>query len=260
MWNFTNCSKISWPTSVIWDWNKLFLIFVPRNPNLPYLPFTLTKIWIPAPKRHSSWQLKLFHKISVLFAYYFKRNPENKRLISNLRRFFSGIINKTIWNFVNYSQISWGTSVIWVLNKLLIITKFSHSNDEDDSWKATWYVTSREDIGDFYIVVREIGKKPLIEQDVVYNERSFKVHPLEKSLSKYELCVLARDSIGNVKHFRDSQCQILNQKFSNSGSISLPLSAISLVFFSFLRIWKKFPTFIKCFEKREILTKGDNLH
>ncbi|XP_043466037.1 toll-like receptor 3 [Leptopilina heterotoma] len=109
-------------------------------------------------------------------------------------------------------------------------------NDEDDSWKATWYVTSREDIGDFYIVLREIGKKPLIEQDVVYSERSYKVHTLPKSMSKYELCILARDSIGNVKHFRDSQCQLLNQKFTSSGSSYLPLSAISLVFFTLLTV------------------------
>lgn len=120
--------------------------------------------------------------------------------------------------------------------KTVIRNKFAFSNDEDDSWKATWYVTSREDIGDFYIVLREIGKKPLIEQDVVYSERSYKVHTLPKSMSKYELCVLARDSIGNVKHFRDSQCQLLNQKFTSSGSSSLPLSAISLVLLTSLTL------------------------
>ncbi|XP_039306164.1 insulin-like growth factor-binding protein complex acid labile subunit isoform X2 [Solenopsis invicta] len=85
-------------------------------------------------------------------------------------------------------------------------------NTEDKSWKATWYVTSREDIGDFYVVVRESGSsKSMIEKDVVYSERSFRIHDLKESSTKFELCVLARDSEGNVKHYRNSQCQILNQ-------------------------------------------------
>ncbi|KZC08623.1 Chaoptin [Dufourea novaeangliae] len=87
-------------------------------------------------------------------------------------------------------------------------------NEDDKSWKATWYVTSREDIGDFYVVVRESGNsKSAIEKDLVYSERSFKIQDLQDSGSKYELCVLARDSEGNVKHFRSSQCQILTQIF-----------------------------------------------
>ncbi|EZA50723.1 Chaoptin [Ooceraea biroi] len=88
-------------------------------------------------------------------------------------------------------------------------------DNEDKSWKATWFVTSREDIGDFYIVVRESGGKSTMEKDVVYSERSFRIHDLKESSTKYELCVLARDSEGNVKHYRNSQCQILNQH--NSG-------------------------------------------
>ncbi|CAG5092043.1 Similar to atk: Protein artichoke (Drosophila melanogaster) [Cotesia congregata] len=57
------------------------------------------------------------------------------------------------------------------------------------------------------------GNKPLLEKDLVYKERSFKIKNLPESMNiKYELCVLARDSIGNVKHFRSSQCQILNKR------------------------------------------------
>ncbi|KAG8035697.1 hypothetical protein G9C98_001125 [Cotesia typhae] len=87
-------------------------------------------------------------------------------------------------------------------------------DEEDNSWKVTWYVTSRGDVGDFYLVVREVAaNKPLLEKDLVYKERSFKIKDLPESMNiKYELCVLARDSIGNVKHFRSSQCQILNNR------------------------------------------------
>lgn len=87
---------------------------------------------------------------------------------------------------------------------------FFSSDEEDKSWKATWYVTSREDIGDFYVVVRESGSgKSAIEKDLVYSERSFKIQDLRETGSRYELCVLARDSEGNVKHFRSSQCRTL---------------------------------------------------
>ena len=97
------------------------------------------------------------------------------------------------------------------MNTLMNIFPFS-SDEEDKSWKATWYVTSREDIGDFYVVVRESGSgKSAIEKDLVYRERSFKIQDLRDTGSKYELCVLARDSEGNVKHFRSSQCRTLAQ-------------------------------------------------
>ncbi|KAK2589000.1 hypothetical protein KPH14_001849 [Odynerus spinipes] len=94
--------------------------------------------------------------------------------------------------------------------------------DKDEkTWKATWYVTSREDIGDFYIVVREPGSsKSTIEKDLVYNMRSFKIDDLPQSGIKYELCVLARDSEGNVKHFRESQCRILNEQTYGSSTTS----------------------------------------
>lgn len=86
-------------------------------------------------------------------------------------------------------------------------------------------MTSRDDIGDFYVVVREFGSsKSTIEKDVVYSERSFRIHDLKESSIKYELCVLARDSEGNVKHFRNSQCQILNHRSSSGSSFSLRAS------------------------------------
>lgn len=94
-------------------------------------------------------------------------------------------------------------------------------------------MTSREDIGDFYVVVREFGSdKSTCEKDLVYSERSFRIHDLKESSTKYELCVLARDSEGNVKHFRNSQCQILNQRGTGSSvgfraSLYLAIVAVS---------------------------------
>jgi len=98
-------------------------------------------------------------------------------------------------------------------------------------------VTSREDIGDFYIVVRESGSsKAMLEKDVVYSERSFRINDLKESSTKYELCVLARDSEGNVKHYRNSQCQILNQHNSSlSVRASLYFVIIAAFFCTFMR-------------------------
>lgn len=104
------------------------------------------------------------------------------------------------------------------------------SNEEDKSWKATWYVTSREDIGDFYVVVRESGSsKSAIEKDLVYSERSFKIPELQDSGTKYELCVLARDSEGNVKHFRSSQCRILAQHGLDSSTSRFAVNAFLIL-------------------------------
>ncbi|XP_060827399.1 insulin-like growth factor-binding protein complex acid labile subunit [Bombus pascuorum] len=103
-------------------------------------------------------------------------------------------------------------------------------NEEDKSWKATWYVTSREDIGDFYVVVRESGSsKSAIEKDLVYSERSFKIPELQDSGTKYELCVLARDSEGNVKHFRSSQCRILAQHGLDSSTSRFTVNAFLIL-------------------------------
>lgn len=82
----------------------------------------------------------------------------------------------------------------------------------------SWYVATREDTGDFYLVVREPGgRKNVLEKDIVYKERSYKIRDLPDPDTKYELCVLARDSVGNVKHFRNSQCRILDKHAFNSG-------------------------------------------
>ncbi|KAF7997541.1 hypothetical protein HCN44_006112 [Aphidius gifuensis] len=111
--------------------------------------------------------------------------------------------------------------------------------EEDDYFIVTWYVTSRGDIGDFYIVVKEVGKlRSIIEKDIVYNERSYKLRGLSMSTTNYELCILARDSTGNVKHYRNSQCRILNKPSSLSSmgftlNFNLSLIIINICLFIF---------------------------
>ena len=101
-------------------------------------------------------------------------------------------------------------------------------------------MTSRSDVADFYIVVREVGSsKSIIERDLVYKERSFtikgNVPEFEDTSTKYELCVLARDSIGNVKNFRSSQCQVLmkNPGHGSSGN-SKTTSTVTILVLPFV--------------------------
>lgn len=91
-------------------------------------------------------------------------------------------------------------------------------------------MTSRGDVGDFYIVVRQVGRsKSIIERDVVYKDRSFTISGLPESSTKYELCVLARDSIGNVKHFRSSQCQVLQKTGNGASGLLRPAGFLPIV-------------------------------
>lgn len=104
---------------------------------------------------------------------------------------------------------------------------FSSDSDEK-AWKVSWYVTTREDTGDFYLVVREPGGgKNILERDIVYKERSYQIRDLPDPNAKYELCVLARDSVGNVKHFRSSQCRSIDKQAFSSSSRQ---SAINILF------------------------------
>ncbi|XP_014218318.1 toll-like receptor Tollo [Copidosoma floridanum] len=91
-------------------------------------------------------------------------------------------------------------------------------DSDDEVWTVSWYVTNRGDTGDFYLIVREPGSsKNILEKNIVYKERSFKIRPLPDPNLKYEICVLARDSMGNVKTFQSSQCKILDkQTFSEA--------------------------------------------
>jgi hypothetical protein len=78
------------------------------------------------------------------------------------------------------------------------------------------------------MVVREPGNnKNILEKDIVYKERSFKIRNLpDPNNANYEICVLARDSMGNVKHFRNSQCRLLDKHNFSSSSIKLSISAM----------------------------------
>lgn len=77
----------------------------------------------------------------------------------------------------------------------------------DDGVSITWFVSTRSDVADFRLVVRET-QHVVLEQDIPYSARSHVVRGLPVN-PHLELCLLARDSAGNVRHWRSSQCTLV---------------------------------------------------
>lgn len=71
----------------------------------------------------------------------------------------------------------------------------------------TWFVSTRSDVADFRLVARE-AQNVVLELDLPYSARSHVVRGLPSS-PHLEMCLLARDSSGNVRHWRASQCTML---------------------------------------------------
>lgn len=77
----------------------------------------------------------------------------------------------------------------------------------DNGVSITWFVSTRSDVADFRLVARE-AQNVVMELDLPYSTRSYVVRGLPAS-PHLELCLLARDSAGNVRHWRASQCSAL---------------------------------------------------
>lgn len=85
---------------------------------------------------------------------------------------------------------------------------------EQGEVSLSWYVPTREDVGDFYLVVRPLTdgvakrSEPLLEKDLSYTTRSYVVKDLPDK-EQLQLCLLARDSEGNVRKWRETQCRVM---------------------------------------------------
>lgn len=87
----------------------------------------------------------------------------------------------------------------------------------------TWFVSTRSDVADFRLVARE-AQNVVLELDLPYSARSHVVRGLPSS-PHLELCLLARDSTGNVRHWRASQCTMLPPS-DNYSHASVPFTSI----------------------------------
>ncbi|XP_067004524.2 protein artichoke [Anabrus simplex] len=104
---------------------------------------------------------------------------------------------------------------------------------EQGQISLSWYVPTREDVGDFYLVVRPLPEspaqrtQPILEKDLTYTTRSYVLKELPKN-KKLELCLLARDSEGNVRTWRDTQCRVMGEGEDNSIGGGVERSSLSV--------------------------------
>ncbi|XP_069692523.1 chaoptin-like isoform X1 [Periplaneta americana] len=91
---------------------------------------------------------------------------------------------------------------------------------------VTWFVSTRSDVADFRLVVRE-GQAVVLERDLPYSARSAAIAKLPSG-PRLELCLLTRDSVGNVRRWRANQCAMLTPgaggAYYTPGSSAAPLA------------------------------------
>ncbi|KAJ4443851.1 hypothetical protein ANN_05638 [Periplaneta americana] len=91
---------------------------------------------------------------------------------------------------------------------------------------VTWFVSTRSDVADFRLVVRE-GQAVVLERDLPYSARSAAIAKLPAG-PHLELCLLTRDSVGNVRRWRANQCAMLTPgaggAYYTPGSSAAPLA------------------------------------
>ncbi|XP_065336197.1 protein artichoke-like [Cloeon dipterum] len=91
---------------------------------------------------------------------------------------------------------------------------------KDGGIKMIWYVPTRQDIGNFQIIVRDKDTQDdIFEKEVPYTMRSDTIPPLPSG-GNLQVCVLAKDSEGQLRLWRDSQCRSLKSLTSSAESLS----------------------------------------
>jgi len=79
----------------------------------------------------------------------------------------------------------------------------------------SWYVSGTSDVADFQVYIRSSSNEVLYQSDYAYNNRTaqISVEKLEglgeEKLRAAEICILSRDSDGNIRKWFSGQCQQL---------------------------------------------------
>jgi hypothetical protein len=107
----------------------------------------------------------------------------------------------------------------------------------------SWYVQTRQDVGDFSVEVRPMLKEqqqqlpgqpdlvsaPIIAKDVGYGLRSDQIDGLDRP-TQYVVCIRARDSLGYLRPWKPNQCQPV---ISNRAAASATTTTTMRQFLSF---------------------------
>ncbi|XP_034838488.1 protein artichoke [Maniola hyperantus] len=88
---------------------------------------------------------------------------------------------------------------------------------------AFWYVSTTDDVADFYIYVRDSSNNLLFSQDIAYNLRSLTIN-IDKDFRNglknnqngdIEICIQAKSSNNFARKWFDSQCQAVQSNFES---------------------------------------------
>ncbi|KAL1132779.1 hypothetical protein AAG570_010731 [Ranatra chinensis] len=91
--------------------------------------------------------------------------------------------------------------------------KFREVKKGNGKWTFTWYVTAKQDIADFKVIIRDpsnggMKEGRLVQKALPYNARSAVLNKVPKS-RRLEICVVALDSEGFERDLHNLQCQSL---------------------------------------------------
>ncbi|XP_050359015.1 chaoptin-like [Nymphalis io] len=84
---------------------------------------------------------------------------------------------------------------------------------------AHWYVSTADDVADFYLYIRDKNNTLYYSKDISYNVRSLTI-PVEKDFKTTvqngaDICIQAKSSSGFARKWFDSQCQIVPSNFDS---------------------------------------------
>ncbi|XP_059473755.1 chondroadherin-like protein [Neocloeon triangulifer] len=97
----------------------------------------------------------------------------------------------------------------------------SVTRTRDGGVKMVWYVPTRQDIGNFQIIVRDKNTQDNVyEKEVPYNVRSDEIPPLQTG-GDLQVCILAKDSDGQIRIWRENQCRSLDSLTSSATRLTL---------------------------------------
>lgn len=91
---------------------------------------------------------------------------------------------------------------------------------ENGELDITWYVNTREDIGDFVVFARSLNEtRPSYTDAVSYIRRSARVSRLRAG-QKYLLCVRALTSGGALRPYVDGQCRTVSHATPQTATLA----------------------------------------
>lgn len=123
----------------------------------------------------------------------------------------------------------------------------SHNRLKRGGISLQWLVTSKADVADFYLTIREKtnpkGGDPaiLLEKLLSYSDRKTQITKQETPAKRdnLELCLVALDSEGNMRDWQEGQCRTMSGLGSSAEQRMAQAQAwlLPLLLYIFMYMW-----------------------